>query len=145
MPSATNQQRRLDIIDRISRAPMAAEELLLALKGTASKRTLHLDLAWLKGTFPGQCLRERADGRHGVFRVVYRWIGPRPYLLDEPLEWLSEDEVIALAVARGMPMPEGTIEGLIERKHSFPPLTHPAARPLFCRHERIRADCPSDR
>ncbi|TQE98667.1 MAG: WYL domain-containing protein, partial [Spiribacter salinus] len=38
---------------------------------------------------------------HGKHRVTYRWLGHSPYLLEKPISWLTEEELISLVAARG--------------------------------------------
>ena len=48
-----------------------------------------------------QAGERRPGSRHGKHRVTYRWIGHSPYLLEKPITWLTEEELISLVAARG--------------------------------------------
>lgn len=93
--------RRIKLIELIAADPLSAEEILDRLRPRAAKRTVHEDIAWLLETFPEHFRRERAAGQHGPSRVAFRWVGNIPYLLQKPVTWLTEDELIALVAARG--------------------------------------------
>jgi predicted DNA-binding transcriptional regulator YafY len=93
--------RRIKLIELIAAEPLSAEEILDRLRPRAAKRTVHEDIAWLLETFPEHFRRERAAGQHGPSRVAFRWVGNIPYLLQKPVTWLTEDELIALVAARG--------------------------------------------
>lgn len=95
-------QRRSRIINLLSSSPQSAQELQHALRPKTGRRTINADLAWLRTYFPAHCVRQRAEGRHGTGRVVFRWRAGPAHLCSEPLTWLSEAELIALVVARGM-------------------------------------------
>ena len=97
--------RRLGIIDLIGAEALAVDEIQRRLRPKAGLRTIHEDIAWLLKTFPEHLKREKAGkglkGLTTAHRVVYRWQGQVPYLLTKPVDWLTEDELIALVAARG--------------------------------------------
>lgn len=99
-PAQDVAARRVAIIDLIGAEALAVEEIHRRLRPKAGLRTVHEDIAWLLGTFPSHLNREKPAVGHG-HRVVYRWRGLVPYLLDKPIGWLTEDELIALVAARG--------------------------------------------
>jgi predicted DNA-binding transcriptional regulator YafY len=95
--------RRRAVINLLSsEVGKAVEELMDELPGHMGRRTVHEDLAFLRANFPTQLERLRANGQHGTSRVAYRWTGAIPHLLDQPIGWLAEDELMALIAARGL-------------------------------------------
>ena len=99
-PAQDVAARRVAIIDLIGVEALAVEEVHRRLRPRAGLRTVHEDIAWLLETFPEHLKREKA-GKGLGHRVVYRWQGQVPYLLNKPVGWLTEEELIALVAARG--------------------------------------------
>ena len=99
-PQDTNA-RRIAIIELIAANPLPVEEIVEQLIPKAGRRTVYGDLEWILETFPEHLKRESAGREHGKHRVTYRWIGHSPYLLEKPITWLTEEELISLVAARG--------------------------------------------
>ena len=81
---------------------MGFDQIASRLKPRPSKRTLHEDIAWLTEQFPTHFQREKASSHEDGYRIIYRWVGPAPLLLQQPIHWLAEEELIALIAARGL-------------------------------------------
>lgn len=94
--------RRLALVDLITGEGLGFDQITLQLKPRPGRRTLHEDIAWLTEQFPQHFQRERASSQHDGHRILYRWQGPAPLLLRQPVLWLSEEELIALIAARGL-------------------------------------------
>lgn len=94
--------RRLALVDLVAGEGLTFAEIASRLKPRQSTRTLREDIAWLGEHFPQRLLRTRTstDGRGSS--LLYRWTGPAPLLLHQPLHWLAEEELIALIAARGL-------------------------------------------
>jgi len=120
--SASNDPstRRIQIIVLLGGDGLGFDVLRSRLKPRPSVRTLHEDLAWIERQFPDRFRREPARGEHGSSRVVLRWSGRPPVLLEQPLTWLTEEEVVAIIAARGL---------LRQLDPSLPPTTAPTAEP----------------
>ena len=99
-PQDTNA-RRIAIIELIAANPLPVEEIVEQLIPRAGRRTVYEDLEWILDTFPEHLKRESAGKAHGKHRVAYRWLGHSPYLLEKPISWLTEEELISLVAARG--------------------------------------------
>jgi len=94
--------RRLAIVDLIAGEGLAFAEITAGLRPRPSTRTLREDIAWLGEHFPQRLTRNRTAGDGRSPGLAYRWIGPAPLLLSQPLHWLAEEELIALIAARGL-------------------------------------------
>lgn len=94
--------RRLALVDLITGEGMGFDEIASRLKPRPSKRTLREDIAWLTEQFPKHFIREKSIAGHDGSRVRYHWVGPAPLLLQRPIHWLAEEELIALIAARGL-------------------------------------------
>jgi len=94
--------RRLALVDLITGEGLGFDQITTRLKPRPSKRTLHDDIAWLTEQFPMHFQREKAVPAHEGSRVLYRWVGPAPLLLQRPIYWLAEEELIAFIAARGL-------------------------------------------
>lgn len=89
-------------MSRLAERAWTAQELLTTFQPRVARRTLMGDLAWVRQQFPSQLRRERAAGLHGTGRIAYRWHGPLPYVLKNPISYLTEAELVGLVAARGM-------------------------------------------
>ncbi len=94
--------RRLELVNLISGEGVGFDQIASRLKPRPATRTLREDISWLTSQFPEQFRRERSPGYDDGGRVLYRWVGPAPLLLSQPLHWLTEEELIALIAARGL-------------------------------------------
>lgn len=89
-------------MSRLADQPQSVEEIIACLQPRVARRTVMQDLAWVRVNFPGQLRRQRAAGQHGTGRVAYGWKGSLPYVLNRPVTWLTEPELVALVAARGL-------------------------------------------
>lgn len=96
MPRTTPEveiARRQQLIDAILGQSQTKKELVEILG--VHMRTLEKDLLWIRHNLPGQ-LEE--TGRP----IRLRWLGQPPTILEQSPTWLSEHEILALVVARGL-------------------------------------------
>jgi predicted DNA-binding transcriptional regulator YafY len=102
--AATNDPsiRRAQILGLLGGEGLGFDALRAKLRPQPAVRTLHEDLAWLERQFPDRFRREQAHGTQGASRVVLRWLGRPPVILAQPLQWLTEEEVVSLIAARGL-------------------------------------------
>ena len=99
--------RRVAIINLIAGEGLSVDEVHEQLHPRAGLRTVHEDISWMAETFPEHLKREKAGKGHG-HRIAYRWQGHVPYILDKPITWLTEEELIGLVAARGFLRENGT-------------------------------------
>jgi predicted DNA-binding transcriptional regulator YafY len=92
---ATTTARRARILARLGEGPCTKADLAQRIPGCA--RTLHDDLKWIEGTFPG---RTRI-GHQGKAKT-WQFLGTPPTLLPTPIAAFDEDQIAALIAARGV-------------------------------------------
>lgn len=91
--AAFELSRRQQLIQILQHEPRTKKELVEILG--VHMRTLEKDLLWIRHNLPDQ-LEE--TGRP----IRLRWLGQPPTILEQCPTWLSEHEILALVVARGL-------------------------------------------
>src|ERR1043165_6599199 len=92
--------QRLQAIHKLAEGPLTLEGLRSQLHPHIERRAFMDMMSWLRRYFPENLLRQKAKSLSDGGRITYQWTGPTPTVLKEPLLWLAQDELIALAAAR---------------------------------------------
>lgn len=89
-------ERLIAIIQQCTERSQTARQLADDLR--VSQRTIANDVRWLKQRFPDWFVGKVSSDHHKQFT----WKGPQIHLLRRPIEWLTDVDLAAIVLARGL-------------------------------------------